>query len=284
MIEIIVGKGENAGFQHSLLFPQSFQKSIFLLGIKSDHCLIKVFFLTDNSYSCGLDTSMVKKRSVAANGQSPGHQRSTRNGQTFSGHTPAKSGSRSSPRSYSRSSSMKGQDATKSKQINRNFAIVWLLISSIVLLILSVIIFEYRQPIGLLFHNRNKSANDNSAIFKPIMEGGWLLADDLTNSLYNSTVCTIDRFFVDEISPDNFEKNYRFKKPLIIKFRNGAEGWTNPHKWTVDSLSEEYGHWSVLSGNAREIVRRGGSGYVDTSFSKYVHEKIRSNDSLGEPL
>ena len=33
-IENIVGKGENAGYQHFLLFPQCFQKAFFLWSLK----------------------------------------------------------------------------------------------------------------------------------------------------------------------------------------------------------------------------------------------------------
>ena len=34
LVENIVGKGENAGYQHFLLFPQCFQKSCFLRSLK----------------------------------------------------------------------------------------------------------------------------------------------------------------------------------------------------------------------------------------------------------
>ena len=36
--ENIVGKGENAGYQHCLLFPQHFQKASFLGALKSGLC------------------------------------------------------------------------------------------------------------------------------------------------------------------------------------------------------------------------------------------------------
>ena len=38
----IVGKGENAGYQHFLLFPQCFQKLSFTGAIKSQYCVVKV--------------------------------------------------------------------------------------------------------------------------------------------------------------------------------------------------------------------------------------------------
>ena len=39
-VENIVGKGENAGYQHFLLFPQCFQKPIFRV-VKSPDCVVK---------------------------------------------------------------------------------------------------------------------------------------------------------------------------------------------------------------------------------------------------
>ena len=39
-IENIVGKEENAGYQHFLLFPQCFQKAFFLQCVKSCHCVL----------------------------------------------------------------------------------------------------------------------------------------------------------------------------------------------------------------------------------------------------
>ena len=40
-LESIVGIGENAGFQHILLFPQCFQKPAFQGVVKSQDCVVK---------------------------------------------------------------------------------------------------------------------------------------------------------------------------------------------------------------------------------------------------
>ena len=40
-IENIMGKGENAGYQHFLIFPQCFQKASFLGVVKSRDCVVK---------------------------------------------------------------------------------------------------------------------------------------------------------------------------------------------------------------------------------------------------
>ena len=40
-VEKIVGKGENAGFQHFLFFPQCFQKPFFFRVVKRRDCVIR---------------------------------------------------------------------------------------------------------------------------------------------------------------------------------------------------------------------------------------------------
>ena len=40
-VENFVGKGENAGHQHFLLFRQCFQKACFLRDVKSLDCVVK---------------------------------------------------------------------------------------------------------------------------------------------------------------------------------------------------------------------------------------------------
>ena len=40
-VENNVGKGENAGYQHFLLFPQCFQEASFMGVVKSRDCVVK---------------------------------------------------------------------------------------------------------------------------------------------------------------------------------------------------------------------------------------------------
>ena len=44
-VENTVGKGENAGYQHFLLFPQVFSKAFFFRVIKSRDCVVKCKFV-----------------------------------------------------------------------------------------------------------------------------------------------------------------------------------------------------------------------------------------------
>ena len=101
--------------------------------------------------------------------------------------------------------------------------------------------------------------------------GGWSLANQQTLYELGTTQCDIDRRWVDELSAEDFEENYRFKKPVIIQFKTGATAWTDPKKWTVGSLKRNYGDWSVFSGNSREIVRSGGSGEVETTLKEFIN-------------
>ena len=45
-IENIVGKGENAGYQHFPLFPTLFSKGFFFRVVKSQDCVVKSQYVT----------------------------------------------------------------------------------------------------------------------------------------------------------------------------------------------------------------------------------------------
>ena len=58
MVENIVGKGENTGYQHFLLFPQCFQKDSLPTDVKSRQCVVKVQtrhceFESEHKYTVG---------------------------------------------------------------------------------------------------------------------------------------------------------------------------------------------------------------------------------------
>lgn len=97
--------------------------------------------------------------------------------------------------------------------------------------------------------------------------------------MYGTDTCDIDRRFADDVTYEEFQRAYLYKRPLVLTFRNGAYDWTEPNLWTVSSLKSAYGQWSVMSGNSRDIVRKGGSGDLDTSFSKFVDEMDKEEDS-----
>ena len=45
-VENIFGKGENAGYQHFLLFQKMVSKSVFLWVVKSRDCVVKGYLVT----------------------------------------------------------------------------------------------------------------------------------------------------------------------------------------------------------------------------------------------
>lgn len=159
-----------------------------------------------------------------------------------------------------------------------------ILIISSFIVVLASIIFEYSIEVRTLFENTLPVVTETQTVSESFLgTGGWRLADKETRQQYESDICNIERRLAHELNDSEFEKLYRHKKPVIVYFKNGAKDWTDPTKWTVESLKQEYGEWSVLSGNAREIVRRGGSGYVDTSFVEYIDKLMNESDVIGEP-
>ncbi|XP_065937740.1 bifunctional arginine demethylase and lysyl-hydroxylase JMJD6 isoform X3 [Magallana gigas] len=112
----------------------------------------------------------------------------------------------------------------------------------------------------------------------------WRPASKEARKLYGSTKCTVDRRDASDLTVKEFEKEYRFKKPVIVRFPNGAKDWTNPKKWSLSSLKQEYGQWYVLSGNSLEIVRKGGNGDVQSSFTEFVDSLMQDKDEIGEPF
>ena len=42
-VENIVGRGENAGYQHFLFFPKMFSKGLLPMNVKSRDCVVKSY-------------------------------------------------------------------------------------------------------------------------------------------------------------------------------------------------------------------------------------------------
>ncbi|KAJ7331213.1 hypothetical protein OS493_019995 [Desmophyllum pertusum] len=112
---------------------------------------------------------------------------------------------------------------------------------------------------------------------------GWQRASMEEEMKYNTSLCTIERREASSLNSEEFERVYRYKKPLIVHFSNGAADWTNPMKWTKASLLKLYSRWSILSGTSEDIVRRGGNGDTQTSFNEYLdmmHEKKHNDEPM----
>lgn len=130
----------------------------------------------------------------------------------------------------------------------------------------------------------SKSSKDTNSQSSGQSSNDWRLATKEAWRSYGSTKCTIERRNANGFTVKEFEDKYRFKKPVIVKFSLGAKSWTDPQKWSLASLKREYGQWYVLSGNSREIVRKGGNGDVQSSFSEFVDSLMQDKDEIGEPL
>jgi hypothetical protein len=116
-------------------------------------------------------------------------------------------------------------------------------------------------------------------------DGGWRKATAKEERLFNTSQCDIEKRFAEELTNDEFEKKYRFKKPVVLKFKNGAAGWTDPSRWTKENLVKEYGRWTVLSGTSENIVRSGGNGDQKSSFTEYLNDIMPNNEGLKkEPM
>ncbi|XP_052781456.1 uncharacterized protein LOC128218004 isoform X2 [Mya arenaria] len=171
------------------------------------------------------------------------------------------------------------QSASKSESIPK--PLYKLIIVSSILLVIVLTAFEFRYVVFeylSLLHIVKLDLNPKHG------NGGWREPDEATLQLYDTGICNIDRVNAVDLTLDIFESTYRHRKPVIVTFPNGAEDWINPGKWTVESLKTEYGDRWVLSGNAREIVRRGGSGYVETTFEEYLNDLLNESDQIGEPF
>ncbi|XP_078342854.1 bifunctional arginine demethylase and lysyl-hydroxylase PSR-like [Oculina patagonica] len=112
---------------------------------------------------------------------------------------------------------------------------------------------------------------------------GWQRASTEDEMKYNTTLCTMERREASSLNSEEFERVFRYKKPLIVHFSNGAADWTDPMKWTKSSLLELYSQWSILSGTSEDIVRRGGNGDKQTSFNEYLdmmHHKKYNDEPM----
>ncbi|CAH1240090.1 JMJD8 [Branchiostoma lanceolatum] len=108
--------------------------------------------------------------------------------------------------------------------------------------------------------------------------GGWKSADRETRQTLSTSSCLIDRHYVDDVTPQLFKDNFRYKNPLIIRFRSGASGWINTQEWSKRNLLEKYSGWTVRSGTSLDIVRNGGVGDNETSFYEFLSNMAGQKD------
>ena len=117
------------------------------------------------------------------------------------------------------------------------------------------ILYVINQPPLIKPSINSKSSNPLSSEVS-----GWQQASVEEKIKYSTNLCTIERSHASILTFEEFEQVYRYKKPLIVHFSNGAADWTDPVKWTKASLRKSYSQWSILSGTSEDIARRGKNG------------------------
>lgn len=91
---------------------------------------------------------------------------------------------------------------------------------------------------------------------------GWQRVNNDEEIKFNIILCMIERIDVVSLNFEEFERVYRYKKLLIVYFRNGVVDWIDFMKWIKLSLLSLYSQWFILSGILEDIVWRGGNGDI----------------------
>lgn len=91
---------------------------------------------------------------------------------------------------------------------------------------------------------------------------GWQRVNIDEEIKYNIILCIIEKRDVVSLNFEEFERVYRYKKLLIVYFRNGVFDWIDFMKWMKLSLLSLYSQWFILSGILEDIVWRGGNGDI----------------------
>lgn len=103
------------------------------------------------------------------------------------------------------------------------------------------------------------------------LNGGWKPASLEDSINYYSSICTIPKISITEISKERFERDYK-KKPFILTFPNGASDWVQTEFWTMENLTLEYEDWQFTAGKSIDIVYNGGRGDFNRTFKEYIEE------------
>ncbi|KAK7462073.1 hypothetical protein BaRGS_00038521, partial [Batillaria attramentaria] len=125
------------------------------------------------------------------------------------------------------------------------------------------------------------SVDDNMRAEPPAEQrnnnGGWKPPDmEAVRKLYTSR-CNIKRVSVNDLDGERFEKEFRYKNPVLITFPNGAADWTVPEKWSQDYLRKNYGQRQMDIGSSLDIRRGDGrtTGNKRHSFIEFTDRLMR---------
>ncbi|KAK7474975.1 hypothetical protein BaRGS_00033786 [Batillaria attramentaria] len=105
--------------------------------------------------------------------------------------------------------------------------------------------------------------------------GGWEQPDTETFRKLHTSRCNIKRISVKDLDLERFEAEFRFKKPVIVTFPNGAADWTVPEKWSQDYLRKTFGLQQASSGTADNILGNYGQASGQHSFTDFTDRLMR---------
>ncbi|KAK7479237.1 hypothetical protein BaRGS_00029485, partial [Batillaria attramentaria] len=125
-------------------------------------------------------------------------------------------------------------------------------------------------------------AEETDNIFKSThANGGWDLPDTETLQKLYTSKCNIMRISVKDLDPERFEKEFRYKTPVIVTFPNGAADWTWPEIWSQSYLRKNYGQKKTRSGVSQYIARTGAGSEVH-SFTEFTDRRMRQTEYTEE--
>lgn len=167
----------------------------------------------------------------------------------------------------------------------KGFSITLRYICAIILVIPAAILCHYCITAQSERSDVFKSSFEKNRNSKPkVSNGGWKTANQNTLSLYGTKICDIDKRLAEDLSIEEFEREYKHKNPVIIYFKNGAKDWTVPKQWTLKHLKHHYADWSVMVADSRDIVRNGGRGDVAVSISEFIRNDMQTANASVEPM
>ncbi|XP_055353035.1 jmjC domain-containing protein 8-like, partial [Paramacrobiotus metropolitanus] len=114
--------------------------------------------------------------------------------------------------------------------------------------------------------------------------GGWREVSDIDRERHFVDHCDFDRISVSDLSEEVFEREYRYKKPVLIHFPNGASEWTNIENWTLQALLSAYGSQEIASGRGTDFFLHLHSDYgtFRMSLENFLSTIMDSRDAHKE--
>lgn len=64
------------------------------------------------------------------------------------------------------------------------------------------------------------------------------------------------------------------RAPSLIRFRDGANAWTDEKMWRFQRLKQDYGEQDVKAGQSDLIVRNSGSGSTPVKLAGYIDKML----------